>query len=258
MKTSLLICGAMLTLASTAFAGGHINMAWTDCVPSAAAAGNLNNTCLSTSNNFVGLLVTSFGVDSDVPNLIGCSGTIDLQTDTATLSPWWHAEPGGCRSGLIGWNADFTNGLFTTCIDVWSGLATGGSNYAVPSPGVPFPTGNGPNTARIRTVQSIVEPGADILSVDPNTGAPNEYYAFKIAIRRLLSTGSGACAGCLDRACLVFNSLTLTSPSPAPDIVLTTGPVQVATYNGGTGAALCPGATPNHKSTWGSVKSLYR
>jgi hypothetical protein len=256
MKKTLLICGALLALAAPAFAQGHINMAWTDCVGSGAEAGNVNNACTS-NTGLAGTLITSFQPPFELPHFIGCAGTIDLQTNAAVLSPWFHADATGCRTGKVSWSADFTGGPFN-CIDVWQGQAGGGMDYAVPSPGVPYPTGNGPNTARIRTLQAIVEPGADISPFDATAQTPNEYYAFKINISKALSTGTGACAGCLDKACFVFNSMSLSQPAPVADVNLTSGPVQVATYNGGTGAALCPGATPNHKSTWGSVKALYR
>jgi len=255
MKKTLLICGALLVFAAPAFAQGHINMAWIDCVGSGAEAANVNNTCTS-NTGLAGTLITSFQPPVDMPAFLGCAGVIDLQTNQSALNPWWHAETGGCRATKVSWTADFTAGPFS-CIDVWAGQAGGGMDYAVPSPGVPYPTGNGPNTARIRTLQAIAVP-VPIFVSDPVAQTPNEYYAFKINISKAASTGTGNCAGCLDKTCFVFNSMSLSQPAPVPDVNLTSGPVTVATYNGGTGAALCPGATPNHKSTWGSVKALYR
>jgi hypothetical protein len=250
MKKTLLICGALLVFAAPAFAAGFINMQWTDCPPGGGVV-NVNNTC-TTNSGAVGTLVTSFQPPVDLPQFLGCAGVIDLQTNAAPLNPWWHAEVGGCRASKVSVSFDFSSGPFS-CIDFWQGQAAGGMDYAVPSPGVAAPS------ARIRTIQAVPASGiGPIFVLDPTAQTPNEYYAFKITISKLLSTGTGACAGCLDKACFVFNSMSLSQPAPVPDVNLTTGPAQYATYNNGPGSGLCPGATPTQKSTWGSVKALYR
>ncbi|MBI1798509.1 MAG: hypothetical protein HYR73_02355 [Candidatus Eisenbacteria bacterium] len=250
MKNSHLICGALLMFATPALSAGFINMMWNDC-PLAPGVVNVNNAC--TSNNGSYTLITSFGPPADMPQFMGCAGVIDLQTNVAVLSQWWHMETGGCRDGKMTWDANFSLGPYF-CIDFWQNLASGGIEYAVPSPGL-----GGTNTARIRTLQTVATPGP-ITVLDANLDQ-NEYYAFKIKILKALSTGTGACAGCLDKACLVFNSLSLSQPALTPDVEITCGPQIVVTYNNGTGVLNCLWhcqTVPTHKNTWGSIKAIYR
>ncbi|MBI1799920.1 MAG: hypothetical protein HYR73_09595 [Candidatus Eisenbacteria bacterium] len=249
MKKTLLICGALLMFAAPAFSTGFINMMWVDC-PLGPGFVNVSNTCTSNGPAPAGTLVTSFGPPVDMPLFLGCAGVIDLQTSAVALSPWWHMETGGCRAGKISFSADFTLGPFS-CIDPWGGLASGGIDYATPSPGLLTA-----NSARIRTLQAVGTPVP--ITVLDGLGNTNEYYAFKVTISKALSTSVGSCAGCLDKACFVFNSLRLSQPAPVPDKVVTSGPQQYTTYNLGTGTAVCPHDTPTRRSTWGSVKSLYR
>jgi hypothetical protein len=241
MKKTLLIAGALLALtASMASAQGGINLSWTDCGSTGAAA--LTNAC--TNNAAKGILVGSAIAPAPMDQLNGMAAVLDVQTNVALLSQWWHTETGGCRVGAITGSFDFTGGPFT-CADAWAGLASGGISV---TPGF-----NGPNRDRIRLVCAI----AGSTAIDDVT----ENYYFKLSVGGAKSAGTGSCAGCLDGACIVFNSILITQPAGVGDYTLA-NPIlrQFVTWQGGganvTGG--CPQATPTKSATWGSVKSLYR
>jgi hypothetical protein len=246
MKKTLLLCGVLLALAAPAFAQPYppqIDLTWSDC-PLGAFTVDASNACTNNTGS-VGVMIASFAPPGALPLYEANISLLDLQTSAATLSAWWQMNSSGCRPTGMSISADFTSGPFS-CSDFWAGQASTGMQYNVP--GV-----LGPNSARINTVAGVQETGAG--PIDENS----MWYAYKLSLLKVKSVGTGACAGCLDGACIVLNQMNLSQPAPAPDVVLTSGPQNWVTYRGGAGAGhICPGATPNRKSTWGSVKALYR
>ncbi len=249
MKKTLLIAGALIALtaavapmASAAGPGPFLGLGWGDCK---SGGGATNDAFACLSNTGVDQLIGTFTPAADLPLLTAFAGVLDLQTNAAALTDWWHMEAGGCR-GAVGPLAsmDFTAGPFN-CMDFWNGPAVGAVVLSYDVPGV-----HGPNSARIRVA------GSSAAAALANN--LTEYYGFKVTIRRGLTTGVGSCVGCLDAACIVFNSMQLFQPagSPGGDPKITT--FDYVTWRGGTGTNLCPDATPTKKSTWGSVKALYR
>jgi len=244
MKKTLLMAGALLALtAGIASAQGGINLGWGDC---GGGPATLSKTFACTSNTLTGAIIVASAVaGTDMANLDGEESEIILQTNQPALSNFWQMQAGGCRQNQISASFDFTGGPFT-CIDAWSGGASGGMNYT--------PAFGGPNRAQIRTIAAI--PGDEAI-----TGT-DEYYFYKITLLGTKITGNGSCAGCTDGACFVFTSLKLTqTPGTGADVILTTPAVrQFVTWQAG-GAGVtggCPAATPTQNRTWGSVKSLYR
>jgi hypothetical protein len=243
MKKTLLMAGALLALtAGIASAQGGINLSWTDC----GAFGTLQKNFACTSNSGTQSMTASVVTGVDMAQLNGQASVLDMQTNQAALSNWWQFNTGGCRFGspaLIAGNFDFT--AVSNCLDPWGGTASGGLNYA--------PGFSGPNRARIRTVCAIIG-STGITGVD-------EYYMFKVNISNARSTGAGACAGCTDGACIVFNSILVTQPAGVGDYTISNTLLRNwVQWQGGavnvTGG--CPAATPTQNRTWGSVKSLYR
>lgn len=243
MKKTLLLAGALLALtAGIASAQSGINLSWTDCGAAGAAARNF----ACTSNTLTGAIMIASGVaGQQLDQLNGEESVMDLQTNQASLSQWWQLASGGCRgTTAISASFDFTGGPFT-CLDPWSGGGSGGMQF---TPGF-----EGPNRARIRTVGAIAG-STQITGTD-------EYYFFKITLLGAKSTGTGACAGCTDGACIVFNSIKLTQPLGVGDVTISTPIVRnfVTWQAGGSGiAGGCPAATPTRSKTWGAVKSIYR
>jgi len=239
MKKTLLLAGALLALTvSVASAAGGINLSWNDC----GAAGVMTKTFACNSNNGVNNMVASAIAPAVMGQLNGQSSVFDLQTNQVALSPWW--QFGGCRTaGSL--SANFNTGAAgTSCSDPWQAAPSGGLTYAAGF--------GGPNKARIRT----------LCAISGNTPIDNvqEYSFLLITIGNGRSTGLGACAGCTDGACIVFNSILLTQPLGQGDYTIS-APIErqhVQWQSGGGLGGLCPGATPTKSATWGSVKSLYR
>jgi hypothetical protein len=113
---------------------------------------------------------------------------------------------------------------------------------------------NGPNSARINSVNAVQEASAvDLL-------AGQEYGVAKWRISSQRTVGIGSCDGCAIPACITFNSAKITTAFGASSVLLTTAAnpgSNFITWQGGA-SANCPGATPARNATWGSVKSLYR
>jgi len=236
------IAASLSLFAASAHAQGGINLSWGDC----GAAGVQNKTFACTTNSLTGaIMVASVVAPQALDQLNGEESVMTLQTNQATLSPWWQIATGGCRgTTAASVSFDFTGGPFT-CTDPWSGGGAGGMNA---QPGF-----DGPNRERIRTIGAI--PGST--AIDGTT----EYYVFKITLLGAKTTGTGSCAGCDDGACIVLDMIRLTQPLGVGDFdVYTTLNRSFVQWQPGASSISggCPAATPTQNKTWGSVKSLYR
>jgi hypothetical protein len=244
MKKTLLMAGALLALtAGIASAQGGINLSWNDC----GTFGTLQKNFACTSNSGANVMYASVMVGAPIPNLNGQASVLDMQTNQAALSNWWQFNTGGCRfnsTSFLSVDYNFVAGPFN-CTDIWGGGASGGINYA--------PGFSGPNRARIRTVGAIIG--------TTSMADATEYYIQKITFTNARSTGAGACAGCSDGVCIVFNSILLTQPAGQGDFTVSnTLDRNWVQFQGGAANVTggCPQATPTQNRTWGSVKSLYR
>jgi hypothetical protein len=245
MKKAIILSGLLLAVTASFAAAQGINLALTDCGSFGAvnaAANCATNTGVAMS--IVGSCIPPAGLD----RVVGVEGYIDGQTSAATLSPWWTLD-GACRGTAMSFSFDFSAN--SNCNDFWGGQASGGGGIS--------PVHTAANRFQIKLA------GATVLEnpIDPGV----EHYMFKVNINRSKSTGTGACAGCTDAACLVLNRMNVVQPAGAigGDAVITL-PIlnNYVTYNNGVvgggpnGGSGCPGATPSQNRTWGQVKSLYR
>ena len=236
-KISIIAMAVLIAHAAPAAAAGYIELGWGDCAPLGPSTATKTQLC-TTNTALPLILVGSFEPPDSLHKFNGHEGVLDLQTNEATLSQWWHMEVGGCRGASITSSFDFTSGPFT-CTDVWGGQASGGLSYTLTAA----------NRARIKTVCAV----ADAFQADIAPGF--EYYVFKVTINNAKSVGTGSCLGCLVGACIVFNSIKLTQPAGFGDRTLTTGAQQAVSYRGGiTGDCYVPVLT----RSWGQIKSLYR
>ena len=81
-----------------------------------------------------------------------------------------------------------------------------------------------------------------------------ETYSFKLVISNVKTVGASVCAGCVDRANIVLQSIKLYqpyNPSINNDILLT----ELSTRNY---VYWYPDVVPTRNTTWGPIKSLYR
>jgi len=236
MKKLLALTSLAMILSAPMAGAAGLNLNWNTCTLGPGLA-NLSDACTA---QFGAPYVLICSVDPpDMPNFVAATGIVSLVV-SPDLGQWWHYETGGCRAGKLALAVDFgVSGPFD-CPDPWNTQSGGAPNYVV----------TGPNTADIQWVAA--RPTGTHL--DP-TVAPDWYLA-KLSL--LKTAPNTACPGCLNPACLVFRFCRLQEPAGGLDITLT-GPAarQHVTWQGG-GTIPCPGATPTHKGTWGSVKALYR
>jgi len=253
MKKSLMLCGLLLAVtASMASAAAGTNLRWSACFGDGGAA-NRNSTCLSNLGN-AGLLVGSFELGTDQASASGIEVVIDIATAGPSLPPWWDLyNLGSCRANSLSANPTIS-GTAANCFDWSAGFAAGG--IAAYNVGIA-----GPNTARVIVGYAVAASHLQGLI------SAAEYFGVNLVINNANTTGTGACAGCSVPACIVFNSVKIATPNALVFQKLS-GPTNgtdsnYCTWQGGAGVnsnrgSGCPAATPTHKSTWNSVKSLYR
>jgi len=240
MRRALLSLSALALFATSAAAGGGINLSWSDCGPYGALSRNLS--CNTTAGAQV--MVGSGISPAPMSQLVALTAMVVLQTDESSLSPWWEFAPLGCRAGSLFAFFDYTAGPFS-CADPWAGNAQGGFTFV---------QGLGaPNRAEIRVTCAVPAPVAlDDVS---------EAYFFTLAFNNAHMTGAGICPGCTDGACFTLSSLLLSQAGGVGDLTLATPLLRnfVLWQGGGAGGlGTCSGATPTRATTWGAVKSLYR
>ncbi|MEO5618820.1 MAG: hypothetical protein ABIS67_13720 [Candidatus Eisenbacteria bacterium] len=234
----------MSLLASSAFAQG-LNLSWNDC----GSFGTEQRNFACGVNTGVNTMYCSAVTGVVMPQLNGMAGVLHLQVNQALISDWWKIGGTGvapnCRAGTA-MTADFSFIANVNCVDPWQGAAAGGLNYEHGF--------NGANRARIRTVCAI----AGSIAIN----GTDEHYFLKVTVNNSRSTGTGACAGCSDGACIVFNSLLVTQPAGVGDFLIINPLARrhVLWQPGGStiGGLGCPAQVPTRDQTWGQVKSLYR
>ncbi len=243
MKKWLMSGAALLMAASIASAGdpSGINLSWDDCGTTGA---NTKTFACDANAGAPLVLVGSFTPPANVNAFLGIDAQIDITVGTQ-LPDWWKHGGGSCRTttGLAA-SFDFTSGPFT-CIDFFGGQAAGGFAYDSEY--------GAPNRARFR-MQAAIPTGTE----GPLT-VGTQYYAFKANILKSKTTGGGSCAGCLNEACIVFNSIQLFQPLEANnDPFITAEEDQNWVTYQSISILDCPANTPTRNKTWGQVKALYR
>lgn len=244
-----LACGVyLLAWGAPARAGGTIYLTWNDCAQNGVGVPSMDFLCdANTGQEDLYLAFTMpQATGADVEGIIA---VVDIQHSAATLPEWWKlAESGGCRTRNLLASGDFSGN--TTCTDPWQGRAAAEvQGYDVGSPR------GGANQARIK-VTCTSGPG-----FERTLDTLGMYYGVRLTLLNGLSTGSGACAGCLGSACLVLNSIEVirTAGAPGGDLFISSpGPANAnwALWQGGQGANCA--LVPARNLTWGRLKSLYR
>lgn len=233
----LVVMSARLTAAGP----GAVNLAWSDC----GGAGTLNRAFACNTNSATFTLVGSFFPPSSVIAASGIVSTLHVQSASVSMPAWWGMAPGLCRAGSLAADFDFTNGPYA-CYDYWQGGASG-------SIVMDFPTGN---QTRI-TVVAALPAGSPLITSIPEG---DEVYAFKAIIDAAKSTGLSACAGCQTPVGICMSSITITQPTGTPGGDRYIGVPALrnfVTWQGSIFPYDCS-ATPVRKTTWGSIKTLYR
>lgn len=258
MKKLLIMAGALLALtASFASAQPGIDLNWVTALPSGGcldiAADRLaDQTFLCNSNTRSFYMDGSVQVPTDIPSVIAWGADLDIQVAAATLDNWWLMGSGECHAGALSFKfttPDFQNP--NTC-------ATGLMDDPQALPVSNYASHYGAIANRARYSMGVATP-------NPTSLAGNiKMQLFEARIFSNLTTGTGACVGCLDPACLVLNHVEVDQPAAVhpPDGINNFYSASIAQWvtwqGGGIGGNGCPAATPTQKATWGQVKSLYR
>lgn len=241
------MAAAVLLTASSALAAG-ISLSWNNC--SGEGTGAQNKTFACTANAGSNLLVTSFMLPSDTPQVSGNELVIDVLTTSNPIPAWWQfRDPGTCRiTALTANTTQNVNDL--VCVDWASGQSAGGIG-AYSSELGSIDAGLLGQHRRLKIAIAVALPLPDLVG-------NQEYFSTNIAISNAKTVGTGACAGCSEPVCLVFNSLLVTRPVGVGDIKLS-DPISpgsnICTWQGTGPNCLL---VPTRNVTWGSVKALYR
>lgn len=256
--TGTLLVLLVASLAAPGHAAQGINLSWSNCFGEGFGSSNRNFAC--TSNSGTNLMVGSFQLAADLPQVIGTEIILNLASASPTLPAWWDFKnTGSCRSTAL--NANFlANPGDVICQDWSQGFSVGGigayctlSHQCVSAP-------SGANEAIIKLINAV--PQQNAMDLVANT----EYFDFNLVFNNTKTVGTGACAGCLTPVCIVLNSINVVDIGNLHPRFLSTPTVpgsNFVTWQGGGSPTTprgngCPAATASQKSTWGSVKSLYR
>jgi hypothetical protein len=238
MKKTLGITAALLCLGA-GLASAQINLSWTDC----GAFGAPNKANLCTSNSGTHQLISTFIAPANVTAATGGDLVMDMQSSEPTLPDWWNF--GGCRAAAaLVFSSDFSAVPGSGNCGEFFGSALGG--------GFNFPSFGGANRQRFKH-------GFALASGFPAIPAATEVYFSRIQFSNIGTVGG--CAGCLFPACIVLNQINVTQDPvshPGGNFSFTLAAVrQHVTWQGGGGVD-CPGVTPARKTSWGTIKTLYR
>jgi hypothetical protein len=240
MKKMLLLCGTLLVVSASIASADALNLGWGACAGD-LGPNVLTSTCLTNLGNQT--LALSYTPTDAVVGYVGLVGTVNVGTDGPLPSWWGNACTGKLPTAALGSNAANTG-----CTnDGYGGVAGGGGVSAVRS------LWNGANTTQVEFAW------ANAAGTEQPMLAGTEYFVANVTISNAKSTVASACPGCLTPACIVFSKAIIDRVGFTLPITITQGGAQSIVYwQGQTTGGGCLGATPARKSTWGSVKALYR
>ena len=241
----------VLALASRpAHSAEGIFLNWNDCPLGPVANADRGNTC--TSDLGTNELIVSFSLAQPVDSVFAVEITLDIQHAEATIPAWWHFDTTPCRNGSLKVDSNFSS--LSSCVDMWNAEPTSGG-LAQFTVGLPRGQAN-----QVRVKITLAVPPEQMRTL----GTTSTYYAARLVIDDLMTTGPDACAGCGTPACLVLNAVLIGRPprppgAPSANVLLETpgpGHPNWVTWQGGAGANC--GAVPARSKTWGQIKALYR
>jgi hypothetical protein len=241
----------VLLHAAPANAAPGIGVSWNHCQGEVGAAQNREFACDTNTGQDIAYGTLALG--SPVADLGGIDMTLQLVAASPTLPAWWQFATGNCRVSSMS-SPQVIDPAATLCQDWAAGLASPAFFYCSPTAACGDPS-QPPNTARIFL-------GAFVPLEQPQVLAADQlYFVVSQRLNHAKTVGAGSCAGCETPVCMVFTSAVLRRFSaPNPEVTAPSFPGgNVITWGGGVaGVPGCLAATPTLRSTWGSVKSLYR
>jgi hypothetical protein len=258
MKKILVLCGALMLVASAAFAQQGLHMKWNGCPNNAAATPTEDFTC---DGNFHQLHGT-FSVAASTPGVVAMDGIIDLLYATPDTPAFWQFQSGGCNeSGLIlNDSRPVTNCVATANTNTLCGAGGGGCDAFITAYAFGSSIGFPPNRARLLFTLARASTSPVVLAANV---APNAHFAFLFQFfEDNASEIGGACDGCLTGVSMTWNQAVLYNTNA------TTGgegiAASISSADPGSADAHsfsnCPGcgAVSTKARSWGQLKSLYR
>lgn len=243
MKKVLALSCLLLTLgAGAAMAADGIALAWDNCAGEVGANANKNFACNTDSDPGGAFkLVASF--DAGLVDVVGIQAILDINSAPASLPSWWAIQTGGCRGTRDGIGDPVSPGTTGCNNDGYANNTAMQTNTGLASEVI--------GGSRLRQKYELI-------ATDPilfNSGT--HYYGMTVTLNQL-NTVASACAGCSTPVCIGLSEMRFEDIGSAVTVVSDQlgSFSREATWQGGTGN--CIGATPAKKSTWGSVKALYR
>ena len=266
MRRLLLLSILVLaTFVPRAVRAGGVSLRWDNCYSDGGVA---NKMFACDTNAGSERLVMSFVPDADMPQVGGLESRLFVLSVSATLPAWWQFKnTGTCRLASLSLSTALPPGS-VNCVDWSSGNAAGGiGTYNIGAY-------SGPNGVFVTTAVAV-PPGALVALF-----AGQEYFASSLVINHAKTVGSGACGGCDQPVCLVYDHVTLDAPDLSNNQRLMNPAFgtssEFAHWQNGQEANVqivhCDSpnlgcfysfscefaATPTRAPTWGSVKALYR
>ena len=231
---------ALMSLFATNSSAGGINLTWGEGCWADNPATMQTFACDNNSGSFS--LTASF-VPTSRQAISTLTAQLDLQSDSPLLPDWWQmCDPGACRAGALSATAVFATGA---CSYAWTGLP--------PQAAVNWQTRQwcGDGSIPSNRAQLIgYFGGHSSVVLQPGT----EYYAFRLTISTQKSNGMDACGGCSVPATLVLNEIALYGTG----LDQLTAPLSNTCLRWQAAGTTPCSATPVRRTTWGTIKSLYR
>lgn len=268
----LLLTVVLITLgAPQVLAAPGLDIAWFGATDASKCPVNIGAMMVVTdpcdSNGRVHGFSLAFKAPAGISKLVGEQFTLDVQTASNVLPPWWDFQDRndglgllpGCRGGdpLMGLTSSFSfstsrgTASTVTCKDYWQGAQSGTVFW--------YPSRHGPEGMRLCGSFASDSASAGPLTANVEYFVGTGSFDTNHAVADPLATPPvETCNGCQIPACAVFTSLLLQQPAGTPG-----GDVLISNDNQRRAIAWQDGIpfcypTPVKRSTWGQVKSLYR
>ena len=236
MKKMVFIAGAlMLVVAGSAMAGS--NMTWNECSGAGTETADRTVACTNTGS---GLAYVSLNPSQSYPSV----GATDVYIDVApavTIGAWWNPSPSTTRYG-----SSSLEPLSGVCPAWWGGAPNGGITFQPPQ-GVLNAAAN-----KLRLKITTVIGAGEEQAMDPGT----TYFMGAFQLKH--NAGTFGNAECTGGAAIGIANIVVLQPGVNDSHEGQVADVSNCVTYRNPASKQCPGATPTEKSTWGSIKALYR
>lgn len=248
-------------LVSPALAAPGPHLSWSHCW----ADGQVSNRSFACDSN-AGTDFLYVSYESPVAtgaDRVGVEMTLHLTAAGGVFPAWWEVAGGTQCRGTALTTAEVGDPV-SACADPFQGVGAGGAAMQLGT--------EGPGTARIRAVSAV--PSGSEFALQTGT----EYFAIRMAISHVKTTGTGACGGCSTPVCIGAGIITVVGITGSYDVQMTAGVTASSdAYVGWQGAYTksyqvsfegtgyyanlqCEASAPQptRRTTWAGVKAAWR